>query len=240
MDRKSVSWVGKIGCLAAAAIVVGIVYPVLTQPSHERTPPSSCMSNLRQIGLGIMQYVQDNDELLPLLDDPKRSATWKANIFPYIKSKTVFQCPAREDQQVGTDGLPISYAANTAGVGKVTKDRGPFAPSVKPIGLALIDDSTQLIAVCEVQKTASPGFDIDDPFFGPRRQVLYAGHRHLSNYLLLDGHVKALLPGDTFKSVGKDHSKLMNLWYVDGTKPLSSNGQQILVTTTKAFADSKD
>ena len=48
-------------------------------------------SNLKQIGLAVMQYVQDYDETLPPMTD---AATVKKAIFPYIKSDDVFINPA--------------------------------------------------------------------------------------------------------------------------------------------------
>ena len=48
------------------------------------------LSNLKQIGLGLLQYTQDNNETLP----PMQSASAaKAALFPYIKSDSVFEQP---------------------------------------------------------------------------------------------------------------------------------------------------
>lgn len=62
------------------------------------TPPApviasaaeSSVSNLKQLGLGLIQYVQDHDEVLP----PMQSASAaKAALFPYIKSDSIFEQP---------------------------------------------------------------------------------------------------------------------------------------------------
>lgn len=50
---------------------------------------SSCLSNLKQIGLATMQYVRDYDEQMP------RAANWSAALFPYSKNTAIFQCPRR-------------------------------------------------------------------------------------------------------------------------------------------------
>lgn len=52
-------------------------------------------SNLKQIGLGIFQYVQDNDERFPQGDD------FKNKVLPYIKNDSIF----------GIDGHPFVYHA---------------------------------------------------------------------------------------------------------------------------------
>jgi len=47
--------------IAIIAILAAILFPVFAQ-AREKARAISCLSNTKQIGLGIMQYVQDNDE----------------------------------------------------------------------------------------------------------------------------------------------------------------------------------
>lgn len=49
---------------------------------------TACLSNGKQIGLGLLMYCQDYDEIFP-----RRKASYKDLIFPYIKSDKVFTCP---------------------------------------------------------------------------------------------------------------------------------------------------
>jgi prepilin-type processing-associated H-X9-DG protein len=92
------------------------------------------------------------------------------------------------------------------------------------------------IALCEVQKTASAGFDIDDPFYGPARQVLYAGHGDRSSYLFCDWHVKSLRPVD-MNSFG---TNAPNLWYGGYGRPLSQNARAILKRTGEVFSTTEN
>lgn len=85
--------IGIIGLLAA------ILFPVF-QRARENARRSSCQSNLKQIGLGMQQYVDDNDQYYPTILGPDASPTaggtwWPDKIAPYIKSKQVFICPSR-------------------------------------------------------------------------------------------------------------------------------------------------
>lgn len=50
--------------IAIISILAAILFPVFAR-ARENARRSSCMSNLKQIGLGIMQYTQDNDERYP-------------------------------------------------------------------------------------------------------------------------------------------------------------------------------
>ncbi len=57
-------------------------------PAPDPIPAST--SNLKQIGLALLQYTQDYDEVLPPM---KSAAVTKAAIYPYVKSDAVFQEP---------------------------------------------------------------------------------------------------------------------------------------------------
>jgi len=52
--------------IAIIAILAAILFPVFAQ-ARERARTSMCMSNLKQIGIGIMQYTQDHDETYPIM-----------------------------------------------------------------------------------------------------------------------------------------------------------------------------
>lgn len=93
--------------IAIIAILAAILFPVFAR-ARENARRSSCQSNLKQIGLGVAQYVQDYDETYPLLEDSGSGGvfltgtptalvnkqTWVDRIFPYVKSRQVFHCPS--------------------------------------------------------------------------------------------------------------------------------------------------
>src|SRR6201992_1021500 len=86
--------------IAIIAILAAILFPVFAQ-AREKARQASCMSNLKQIGLGVMQYVQDFDELYPLTRNNTATvgtggttwALWKINTYPYMKSTSIYTCP---------------------------------------------------------------------------------------------------------------------------------------------------
>jgi len=104
--------------IAIIAILAAILFPAFAK-AREAARRSSCSSNLKQIGLGIMQYVQDNDETMPpglASYDGSWQTTWATAIQPYIKSLELFRCPSDSLNQPSSnpnlDGVPISYGAN--------------------------------------------------------------------------------------------------------------------------------
>ena len=78
--------------IAIIAILAAILFPVFAR-ARENARRSSCQSNLKQIGIGVIQYTQDYDENFPLaLVTP--GFGWAAVIQPYIKSTQLYQCPS--------------------------------------------------------------------------------------------------------------------------------------------------
>jgi len=105
--------------IAIIAILAAILFPVFAQ-AREKARQISCISNEKQIGLGILQYVQDYDEYYPQANNTI-GTQWYDNIQPYIKNGDkvggisfgaggVFHCPsfpnAAQGQNYGaSDGL---------------------------------------------------------------------------------------------------------------------------------------
>ena len=50
--------------IAIIAILAAILFPVFAQ-AREKARQTTCVSNLRQIGVAVMMYTQDYDETLP-------------------------------------------------------------------------------------------------------------------------------------------------------------------------------
>jgi len=104
--------------IAIIAILAAVLFPVFAQ-AKAKAKQASCMSNLRQVGLAMMMYINDDDGLMPDRRDLKNSLPggykpwaswppsdprcgWAAEVFaPYIKSKDLFLCPAIVNSTLG-------------------------------------------------------------------------------------------------------------------------------------------
>jgi len=92
--------------IAIIAILAAILFPVFAKV-REKARQTSCTSNMKQIGLAMLQYAQDNDEYAPLQGNMaagcdqnnancKAQSLWSATmwgIYPYVKSGGVYKCP---------------------------------------------------------------------------------------------------------------------------------------------------
>ena len=109
--------------IAIIAILAAILFPVFAQ-AREKARQASCISNNKQVGLAILQYVQDYDEQFPSgrtvvaagtpLNSLAAGVGWAGEIYPYSKNAQVLRCP--DDPTVPVNGVvpfyPISYSYN--------------------------------------------------------------------------------------------------------------------------------
>ncbi|MBC8136121.1 MAG: DUF1559 domain-containing protein [Fibrella sp.] len=108
--------------IAIIAILAAILFPVFAQ-AREKARQTSCLSNEKQLGLAMLQYVQDYDESFPTTGVYDFSggydSYWAFRIQPYMKSLQVVWCPSdggstdpNYDNITGWAGPRVSYAAN--------------------------------------------------------------------------------------------------------------------------------
>ncbi len=144
--------------IAIIAILAAILFPVFAR-AREQARKASCASNLKQIGLGLMQYTQDYDETLPLFSlsgmgyngfqgyNGADGARWADSIFTYIKSSQVFDCPSGTKTMVKYPGGQF-FDITTYSYGYVT---ATVAGSVGVAGrnLSEIEDSAGTLSIVE-------------------------------------------------------------------------------------------
>ena len=121
-NRKGFTLIELLVVIAVIAILAAILFPVFAR-ARENARRSSCQSNLKQIGLGIMQYTQDYDEQMPIVVSQVTDTTlassigyatqngdagrwgWAQITQPYLKSTQILACPsnsqARKKNWVG-------------------------------------------------------------------------------------------------------------------------------------------
>jgi len=99
--------------IAIIAILAAILFPVFSQV-REKARQSSCLSNLRQIGLAVNQYTQDYDEGMPAHWFGGGTTgcgapgfyRWAEAILPYVRNESLFNCPSRPSARYIPDRTP--------------------------------------------------------------------------------------------------------------------------------------
>jgi prepilin-type N-terminal cleavage/methylation domain-containing protein/prepilin-type processing-associated H-X9-DG protein len=72
--------------IAIIAIIAAILFPVFAQ-AQKKSKAIACLSNIKQISLGILMYLQDYDEKMPHRDQ------YQELVYPYLKNNRVYRCP---------------------------------------------------------------------------------------------------------------------------------------------------
>jgi len=211
--RRGFTLIELLVVIAIIAILAAILFPVFAK-AREAARRTACLNNLKQIGTGIMMYVQDYDEMMPV-NNPPDDGTCQSHtartaypgtvanaIQPYIKNTQVFRCPSDANNafNIGSTSVcaandprvyRMSYCYNYMGVQNSTTSTHPgfsntLAGAQAPADQVVMWDSQNRWA-------DYPGgfWPRDIQNFQNKNYNYGARHSEQVNFLYLDGHVKA-------------------------------------------------
>jgi prepilin-type N-terminal cleavage/methylation domain-containing protein len=155
-QRSAFTLIELLVVIAIIALLSAILFPVFAR-ARENARRTTCISNLKQIGLGVLQYSQDYDERYPsvyttlvgaqpgqdgeILLDGAGYNFWQQQIFPYTKSHQLYFCPNSPSPRGGGDpGLgtnPLAAMLNS----NYSFSQEIGIPPGKGLKLSAIDDS---------------------------------------------------------------------------------------------------
>ena len=191
--------------IAIIAILAAILFPVFAR-ARENARRASCMSNMKQLGLGFLQYTQDYDEKLPGQANPEgytsggyafdpNEINWVNGVYPYIKSQQIFVCPSQTPiagyYRAGNPP-PVAYSMNgllnyaaQAQIEETARTYLSWETGTTDRSRSYPNGCTPTMTGCDLGAV---------PWAGP------VWHLEGANYLFTDGHVKWLKPTNIFKN----------------------------------------
>jgi len=203
--------------IAIIAILAAILFPVFAK-AREKARQASCLSNVKQIGVAILSYVQDNDEMMPLTwyapGVYPGDHQWPQAVAPYIKNYQIFLCPSDSGRTFvtnnGAAGSTLSYSFSVAyyggsGVAGVSAS-GPNGKSMAalqdPSGTVVLADGTGNFEFGWQYITNQPA----DMSFLPVR------HNDGVNVSFIDGHSKWYKPSSLSN---KNANGVYTMWSIE-------------------------
>jgi prepilin-type N-terminal cleavage/methylation domain-containing protein/prepilin-type processing-associated H-X9-DG protein len=198
--------------IAIIAILAAILFPVFAR-ARENARRTSCLSNLKQLGLSFAQYTQDYDEKLPPMVNANYQY-WPFLVQPYMKSSQLFDCPSLpfvNNITATGGGSGTAYGLNVA-LSTGTGDTGIAMSSVNYASELIMLGDTRMHAypnqsrgygylpsIADTGGYAAMWFDPDVSRGGTPPSSIDGGKgqagpdaRHLegSNFCFFDGHAK--------------------------------------------------
>lgn len=162
-SRKGFTLIELLVVIAIIAILAAILFPVFAK-ARAKAREAGCLSNCKQIGIGVQMYCDDYDGSLPpyyvdtWATPPNGdfyagwggSWAWNQCIYSYVKNEKVFFCPDKPTKRGIKDDVYDLYAINSVLAPPITAATTSAGPSVNNLEYAadtffVMDGSTYYV-----------------------------------------------------------------------------------------------
>jgi len=120
-SKKGFTLIELLVVIAIIAILAAILFPVFAR-AREKARQTACLSNLKQLALGVIMYASDWDERAPGTGHPwaiysggpwpvDKYTLWQINIYPYVKNRQLYICPSDAWRAEVAPGPPYAQVA---------------------------------------------------------------------------------------------------------------------------------
>jgi prepilin-type N-terminal cleavage/methylation domain-containing protein/prepilin-type processing-associated H-X9-DG protein len=153
--RKGFTLIELLVVIAIIAILAAILFPVFAK-AREKARQTSCLSNMKQIGLGLISYTTDYDEMFPPsytylngVGGAGGYTHWSGAMAPYVRNWQIFVCNSDRNKGLAPtnpfdlQAPKISYISNEVLMGR------PRA-HYKAVSQAEVEEPANLIMLGEI------------------------------------------------------------------------------------------
>ena len=191
MRRTAFTLIQVLVLLIGLGVLAVIIFPIFGRSRGSDGNCNGCPSNLKQIALGMRQYIQDYNGRFPQVSS--KSGNWAEVIQPYIKSTQLFQC--NNETTAPTNICTTDYFFN----GRL--DRLDIKFVAYPMQTLMNGDGAG--------NAATDAHISDLPYEWTRDSTSPARrHKEGTTYSFADGHVKWLKPDQTSSQPSSSDSSL--------------------------------
>ncbi len=180
--RRGFTLIELLVVIAIIAILAAILFPVFAR-AREKARQASCQSNLKQLGLAFLMYVQDYDERVCSLCTNgllgQQCYVWVLQ--PYVKNDQIFSCPTDNYDRIDWSSYNLSIG-RLNGRSYGMNNRFNTRPKI-----SVFEAPAQVLALADTTGTDWSG-SIGSHGWGWRYP--YARHIEGANVVYLDGHAK--------------------------------------------------
>ena len=208
--RRGFTLVEILVVLAIVSLLAALLMAAFSR-AREQGRRTTCTSNLKQIGLAMQLYTDDNSYAMPptmAVNAAKQMVTWADLLLSYVKTEQIYVCPTDPMQKTTFSQFAISYGYNQD-IGEVVDPTLVTNNLRKPVSEYQIIKPAATVLVTDAGTTSTPGlsplqwpvieggtFQISDAFTHDTKgngflPAPHARHSGQTNVLWADGHVKS-------------------------------------------------
>lgn len=209
--RQAFTLIELLAVIGILGILSALLLPMIGS-FREKTESMTCVSHLRQIGIGLRSYANDSNGMVlprmlnlygPDAKPPGDQIAWYQRLyyFGYVTNRDAFYCPSffpknsKEAIRINTAGGDTYAIRSWVVPGQSWEPQSeqlkPFTAIETPADFFLVADSVWL-------SSKSQGYGVTP---GITNQKIHLRHQKRANTLFADGHVAAM-PGDYFAGLG--------------------------------------
>lgn len=201
--RRGFTLIELLVVIAIIAILAAILFPVFAR-AREKARQTSCLSNMKQLGVAYMMYADDYDEaysLMMVYYDGNIYTCHNVLVEPYVKNQQIFQCPSREAVNwyrgyYGHYAMPCGFYKQCRLSSGENNTACPYGRSVKVSDVAYPSETPLLV---EAVDPTYPQYGLYRASYSGQYAAI-SPHNQGRNITCTDGHAKAYM-NDTDKNL---------------------------------------